>query len=110
MFRFALSRELLQYVALIHFRFFSSVGKCEQIGVMGKIECDRPISIGSDWLGCVLCSEFELDFPNQLSVLIIGGSGVEARDDIVEVNGLPLNEVKPLGIRESRASRCINDA
>ena len=110
MFRFTFSCELLEYVLLIQFEFFSSVGESEQIGIASKVKCDRPIPMCSNWFGHIFHSKFKFDFSDGFSALVVSGSGTEAREDIVEINDFPLNEVEPFGVRESRASQSVNNA
>ena len=101
--------ELLQDVALINLELFGSMSKCEKIGVTGEIECDGPISMRRDRFRSILRSEFEFDLTDGFSTLVVGGRGVEAREDVVEVNGFPLNKVEPFAVGKRWASRCIDD-
>lgn len=100
---------MLKDVSLIDFKFFGSVGKCEEIGIASEVERDRPISVCGNWFRGVFSSKFKLDFSDILGTLVIGRSGVESREDIVEVDSFSLDKIEPLGIREGRTSWCVND-
>ena len=96
-------------MSLIYFKLFSSVGECEEVGITGEIKHDCPVSVHGNWFWGVFSFKFKFNFSDTFSVLIIGWSRVESREDIVEVNSFFLDEVEPFWIREGWTSGCVND-
>jgi hypothetical protein len=82
----------------------------EEIRITGEVERDGPISVGRDRFGHVFCTKLKFDLSDGFRSLIVSRSGIESRKDVVKVDGLSLYEIKPLGVREGGASRCIDNA
>ena len=108
---FSLGRELLQYVALIGFEFFGSMSEDEEVSIPGKVECNGPVSMTDDRFGRIFNSKFKFDKVSEgFCPLVVSGSGVETGEDVIEVDGFTLDEVKPLRVWESGASGGVNNA
>jgi hypothetical protein len=87
------------------------MSKDKEVSISGKIECNGPVSMGDNGFGCIFDSKFEFDKVSKgFCPLVVSGSGVETREDVVEVNGFTLNKIEPLRVWESRASGGVNDA